>query len=821
MTASKAPAKAGPVADGVQRAAAKAPHLARQHGRMPGNQALLRIQRQCSCGGSGTCPACLQKKQAGAAGSLKVGPKDDRFEREADAMADRVMRMPDPSAEDAHGPLSSAGMGVQRKCSSCEEEEESIQRKASGDGPLSVSPSLDSGIRNSRGGGVPMSSDLRGYYEPRFGADFSGVRLHSDSRAASLATGVGAHAFTVGSDIFFAAGQFQPGTDGGRRLLAHELTHTIQQGRGASMGLQRDPNNLLAEEEAPEITEEAARKEIEGDQSGEFEEMSPEETEASDSEEAVIDEGQVHQDAAQLADVVTDEVEIPDFEMSTGGAACVKLWKEEPEKEEEEEGGGIAEAVFEKLLSFATKGTAGAIAGAVGGFLASKAWNALPLSARAAAINLAIDGALKGLSLLPGEVLVGVLWPWFQAGISGFLGKLRSVDDGEKVTLFEKVAGIVLGMNTKAQAGFTIGVVKGFFIDGLLGIVQMILDMLCFVPRALQFIEKFVGFLRTLPEQMEAAADALKELWTAIKAAISGAMDELKDLITNPTRIVELLGMVLEAGRTKAKEIGESIADGMLKFARMPAKKIGEKAGRIVGQLVFEGVVAYLTAGAGATVTVLKAGAKEAVKWVVQLGKKFFELMKRVLPILEDIANAVVRAVKFLTKLFRTVCEKLNQAIQRIIDFFYSILGLCRKGSFKCKIPRHSTKPPADKTKCRGRFVPRLGGYKPHDVYARRVTGRAQDFRIVLGPVRRCTFDAKVVNTLVECKTGYGWLANPVVQAKPWFPWAKAKLRAQSLRCLATATSCGFIYVWYVQNSAAAAYLNTYFAGMPPVLHKP
>jgi len=821
MTASKAPAKMGPVADGVQRVTAQAPRQARPHARMPGNQALLRIQRQCSCGSSGSCPACLQKKQASAAGSLKIGPKDDRFEREADAMADRVLRMPDASVGDSHLALSNGEAGVQRKCSSCEEEE-SIQRKASGDGTMSVSPAVDSGIRNSRGGGVPMSADLRGYYEPRFGADFSGVRLHSDSHAASLATGVGAHAFTVGSDIFFGAGQFQPGTDGGRRLLAHELTHTIQQGRGAPAGLQRDAGNVLAQEEAPEVTEEEALKEIEGDQSGEFEEMSPEETEALDTEEAAIDEKQVHQDAVALTDVVTDEVEIPDFEMSTGGAACVTLWKEEPEKEEEEEEeGGIAEAVFEKLLSFATTGPAGSIAGAVGGFLASKAWNALPLSARAAAINLAIDGALKGVSLLPGEVFVGVLWPWFQAGISGFLAKLRSVNDGEKVTLFEKVAGIVLGMNTKAQAGFTIGVVKGFFIDGLLGIVQMILDMLCFVPRALQFIEKFVGFLRTLPQQMEAAADAVRELWTAIKAAIGGAMDELKDLITNPKRIVELLAMVLEAGKTKAKEIGESIADGMLKFARMPARKIGEKAGRIVGQLVFEGVVTYLTAGAGATVTALKAGAKEAVKWVVQLGKKFFELMKRVLPILEDIANAVVRAVKYLTKLFRTVCEKLNQAIQRIIDFFYSILGLCRKGSFKCKIPRHSTKPPADKTKCRGKFVPRLGGYKPHDVYARRVTGRAQDFRIVLGPVRRCTFDAKVVNTLVECKTGYGWLANPVVQAKPWFPWAKAKLRAQSLRCLATATSCGFIYVWYVQNSAAAAYLNTYFAGMPPVLHKP
>jgi hypothetical protein len=65
--------------------------------------------------------------------------------------------------------------------------------------------------------------------EPRFGTDFSAVRVHTDSNAQSLARSVNAQAFTVGNDVVFGAGQYAPESDSGKRLLAHELTHVIQQ----------------------------------------------------------------------------------------------------------------------------------------------------------------------------------------------------------------------------------------------------------------------------------------------------------------------------------------------------------------------------------------------------------------------------------------------------------------------------------------------------------------------------------------------------------------------------------------------------------------
>jgi hypothetical protein len=85
-----------------------------------------------------------------------------------------------------------------------------------------------------RSTGEPLAAEARAQMEPRFGHDFSKVRIHDGARAAESARSVGALAFTVGQDIVFGAGRYAPGETGGRRLLAHELAHTIQQGDGSA-----------------------------------------------------------------------------------------------------------------------------------------------------------------------------------------------------------------------------------------------------------------------------------------------------------------------------------------------------------------------------------------------------------------------------------------------------------------------------------------------------------------------------------------------------------------------------------------------------------
>lgn len=118
---------------------------------------------------------------------------------------------------------------LQRKCDHCEEEEQQLQRKESADGGMEVSESTGSYIDSLSGKGSPLSSPERSFFEPRLGYDFSGVRLHTNTEANQSAKELNAYAYAHGENVVFAAGQYNPHTDEGKRLMAHELTHVVQQ----------------------------------------------------------------------------------------------------------------------------------------------------------------------------------------------------------------------------------------------------------------------------------------------------------------------------------------------------------------------------------------------------------------------------------------------------------------------------------------------------------------------------------------------------------------------------------------------------------------
>ncbi len=156
---------------------------------------------------------------------LTVGQPGDPLEQEADRTAEAVMRMPDP-----------APRGIQRKCTACsKEEEEKVQTKEAPGHTPSVTPSAEAQIGALRGGGQPLPGPVRTFFEPRFGRDFSGVRVHSDSRANKAAAAVQARAFTLGRDIVFGAGEYMPQSLEGQKLLAHELAHTVQQSKAPAI----------------------------------------------------------------------------------------------------------------------------------------------------------------------------------------------------------------------------------------------------------------------------------------------------------------------------------------------------------------------------------------------------------------------------------------------------------------------------------------------------------------------------------------------------------------------------------------------------------
>ncbi len=205
---------------------------------------------------------------------LRVGALDDPAEAEADRVAEQVMRMPWSPAETSR--TSALDGTVQRMCPACEDEsqrnpselvrrqveeeeeealqmkpvENAVQRKCQACGPEQRSQAAPGSIRTAKGtggelatrapmersirdlgSGAPLPASEREFFEPRFGHDFSAVRIHAGDSADEASRSIGARAFTLRNSIAFARGEYRPGSLDGRRLIAHELTHTIQQDR--------------------------------------------------------------------------------------------------------------------------------------------------------------------------------------------------------------------------------------------------------------------------------------------------------------------------------------------------------------------------------------------------------------------------------------------------------------------------------------------------------------------------------------------------------------------------------------------------------------
>jgi outer membrane protein OmpA-like peptidoglycan-associated protein len=223
------------------------------------------IQRKPLCACDGGCPSCTGVIQT----KLTIGQPNDKYEQEADQVADQVMRMPDPQVQRKAGSSSCGDLEeeqiqtkpisdritplVQRQVE--EEEEEEVQTKLNDNNqiqrqeeepeeeeeePVQAKPlanksppianSIQRRIQSIKGSGQPLSQSVRAFFEPRFGRKLGSVRIHTDAQAGRTAKLVRAKAFTSGKDIVFGNSQYKPETENGRRLLAHELVHVFQQG---------------------------------------------------------------------------------------------------------------------------------------------------------------------------------------------------------------------------------------------------------------------------------------------------------------------------------------------------------------------------------------------------------------------------------------------------------------------------------------------------------------------------------------------------------------------------------------------------------------
>lgn len=214
-------------------------------------------------------PASIQPK-------LLVNTPGDEYEQEAEAVTDKIMRMQDTEIPQLklsrsniihrkcetcgkeemeeenknEGDLTGQLTIIQRKCVKCEEEE-TLQRKESAGNAPALSYIVNQTLQSS---GQPLDTATRSFMEPRFGYDFSKVRIHDDPVAHRGAKDINALAYTHQHNIVFARGRYQPKTKEGRQLLAHELTHVIQQN-----GETQNIPNLIQRMPGPDCTPDAIR----------------------------------------------------------------------------------------------------------------------------------------------------------------------------------------------------------------------------------------------------------------------------------------------------------------------------------------------------------------------------------------------------------------------------------------------------------------------------------------------------------------------------------------------------------------------------------
>ena len=179
---------------------------------------------------------------------LTVSQPDDESEREADRVANIVMQtsaypIQCQEEEEEEELQMKAASQVQRQEEE-EEEEEMLQPKPAGSQPVMVSKNLETQINAARGGGQPLDDSVRASLEPQFGHDFGEVKVHTDAEANRLSQQLGAEAFTTGRDIFFREGAYQPGSSSGKGLIAHELTHVVQQQAAPALQRQEEEEEL-------------------------------------------------------------------------------------------------------------------------------------------------------------------------------------------------------------------------------------------------------------------------------------------------------------------------------------------------------------------------------------------------------------------------------------------------------------------------------------------------------------------------------------------------------------------------------------------------
>ncbi len=570
---------AGAVPPAAQLAPAETnPFLQMQ--RTVGNQAVLNMIRT----------SAIQPK-------LTISQPGDPFEQEAERVADQVMRMPLDES------LSSARPQIQRQCSACaaggapcskcagEEDDLHIHRKPN-TSATAAHPSVPGNFLDHLGLGQPLDTATRAYFEPRFGRDFSSVRIHTGSDAADSARAINARAFTLSRDIVFASGEYQPATAPGLRLLSHELTHTIQQSGGAHRAT---PNATTSSEKLPRSTASTAPS-ITGHPAG------------------------VHR--------------------------------------EEEKSSPVVSAVGSTLADY---------------------WLPLPAFAKVAAIDYAIDLGIQTVDYFPGREVVGPLWFLFREGLLGFYNRLKTAAQDTKILVVDKIAKIISGKDKAFTWAFLKGLLKGFFIDGALGIFVVLWELIKGISSVWDFLKGIGHSIGGFPDSIRSILESMNNRGIELINGIGPAIEELRKSMLDPSRSGSLSDLIAEKSKGFARQGGAKIAEKLLDF--FASAEIGETVGDVLGMALWEVVFALLTAGAGGIITAIKEGTSTFAKILAKVVTGVLKVVEEIKLFFGKIVEAVKEAIAFVRGKLKELSTKLVELFEDAGKLLERLLKGCLEHS--------------------------------------------------------------------------------------------------------------------------------------------
>ena len=560
-------------------------------------------------------------------------------------------------------------------CAECVAKQGAVQRYATqADRPSRLPPSVTQAIQGS--GGERLEDANRAHMEFALGADLSGVRIHKDPDAAYAANDINARAFTVGQDVYFGSGQYDPATKQGNHLLAHELSHTLQQASG----------NATPQADTPISSP--------GD---------PLEREA-DAVAASI--SSLTETTPAPLQPLRPRLTTPPMVLGAWYDPLVEAGEEAVSKVEEG-----AEAAWSTVSDAASKGVAAvssagaSVASAVGGtvtalskeaeaitkalnlaaaalvdpttipaLIAEVAWDLLPESVKGQVINTLLDAAIEVAQAIPPPTVgLDFLAPMMRQAMIGFLKEVRSYQTAVKVKIVDRLVKLWLQPSPEYTFGFLKGFALGLW-DGFSGPFEALWDILKLVWRAYQAEAEFIATLANT-DRRRALFNDLSTVLTSIEERVSAAVEKFLNSKASPLQLLAMIDEIASEAAEMAQNAGAQLADALMSFLQQPDADLGHGLGRVAGNVTFEGVLLILTEGGW----LFLKGALEGVRWI----SKAIEAVKDGARLLEGFTGlaaafsrfaGVMRKSKVLSELVEPI-EELFRLFIKYLKFSYGLGG--------------------------------------------------------------------------------------------------------------------------------------------------